>query len=80
MNSVDHDSDYMYRLTQENGSKFVEMTENYRSAHHPVNFANGFLRTIDKRIKMYANYLHEKRRGLGRSNTPSIKVYVSATR
>ena len=45
------DSDYMYRLTQENGSKFVEMTENYRSAHHPVNFANGFLRTIDKRIK-----------------------------
>ena len=27
------------------------MTENYRSAHHPVNFANGFLRTIDKRIK-----------------------------
>ena len=45
------DSDYMYRLTQESGSKFVEMTENYRSAHHPVNFANGFLRTIDKRIK-----------------------------
>ena len=45
------DSGYMYQLAQESGSKFVEMTENYRSAHHPVNFANGFLRTIDKRIK-----------------------------
>ena len=45
------DSGYMYRLAQQSGSKFVEMTENYRSAHHPVNFANGFLRTIDKRIK-----------------------------
>ena len=45
------DSSYMYRLAQENGSTFVEMTENYRSAHHPVNFANEFLKNIDKRIK-----------------------------
>ena len=27
------------------------MTENYRSAHHPVNFANDFLKIIDKRMK-----------------------------
>ena len=27
------------------------MTENYRSAHQPVAFANAFLKTIDKRIK-----------------------------
>jgi len=45
------DSGYMYRLTQENGSRFVEMTENYRSAHHPVKFANEFLKLIDKRMK-----------------------------
>ena len=45
------DSGYMYRLAQEKGSIFIEMTENYRSAHHPVDFANGFLKNIDKRIK-----------------------------
>ncbi|WP_336533864.1 UvrD-helicase domain-containing protein, partial [Bacteroides acidifaciens] len=45
------DSSYMYRLAQESDSTFVEMTENYRSAHHPVAFANAFLKTIDKRIK-----------------------------
>ena len=45
------DSGYMYRLAQESGSTFVEMTENYRSARQPVDFANGFLKNIHKRIK-----------------------------
>ena len=45
------DSGYMYQLTQENGSKFVEMIENYRSARHPVGFANDFLKIIGKRMK-----------------------------
>lgn len=45
------DSGYMYQLAQESGSRFIEMTENYRSAHHPVAFANEFLRFIDKRMK-----------------------------
>ncbi len=45
------DSRYMYRLAQEPGSKFVEMTENYRSARHLVNFANGFVKGIGKRMK-----------------------------
>ena len=45
------DSNHMYRLAQENGSTFAEMTENYRSARHPVDFANGFLKNIDNRIK-----------------------------
>lgn len=45
------DSSYMYRLAQETESTFVEMTENYRSARHLVDFANGFLRIIDNRIK-----------------------------
>lgn len=44
-------SDYMYQLAQESGSKFMEMTENYRSAHQPVCFANEFLKAIDNRIK-----------------------------
>lgn len=45
------DSGYMYQLAQELGSKFIEMTENYRSAHHLVNFANGFVKGISKRMK-----------------------------
>jgi len=45
------DSDYMYQLSRDSGSRLVEMTENYRSAKHPVKFANDFSRTIKKRIK-----------------------------
>ena len=45
------DSGYMYRLAQEQGSRFIEMTENYRSAHHLVDFANGFAKCIGKRMK-----------------------------
>lgn len=45
------DSEYMYRLAQESGSRFIEMTENYRSAKHLVNFANGFAKGISKRMK-----------------------------
>ena len=44
-------SEYMHRLTKEPGSKFFEMTENYRSAHHLVNFANEFVKSIGKRMK-----------------------------
>ena len=57
------DSDYMYRLSQETGSTFVEMTENYRSAHQPVDFANGFLKTIHKRIKSTAIISMRKEKG-----------------
>ena len=45
------DSRYMFQLTQNAGSRFFEMTENYRSAIHPVDFANGFARNIHKRMK-----------------------------
>ena len=44
-------SEYMYRLSLEPGSKLIEMTENYRSAIHPVNFANEFMKTAGKRMK-----------------------------
>lgn len=41
----------MYQLAQEPGSRFIEMTENYRSTQHPVNFANDFVKTIGERMK-----------------------------
>lgn len=45
------DAGYMFRLTQEPGSRFVEMTENYRSARHVVAFANEFVKAIGRRMK-----------------------------
>lgn len=45
------DSCYMYYLSQESGSKLIEMTENYRSAASPVNFANDFVKAVNNRIK-----------------------------
>lgn len=45
------DSRYMAQLLQEPGSRFIEMTENYRSSRHVVDFANVFVRGIGKRMK-----------------------------
>lgn len=45
------DSGYMYQLARQDGSTLVEMTENYRSAHSPVRFANEFSRKMSGRIK-----------------------------
>lgn len=45
------DAGYMFRLTQEPGSRFVEMTENYRSSRHVVAFANEFVKGIGRRMK-----------------------------
>ena len=45
------DSKHMFRLTQEQGSRLIEMTENYRSACHVTDFANGFARNISHRMK-----------------------------
>lgn len=45
------DSSYMYMLTKENGSRFVEMTENFRSSRSTVAFANGFAGQLQHRIK-----------------------------
>ena len=45
------DSGYMFRMSQQPGSRFIEMTENYRSASHPVRFANSFVRYISNRMK-----------------------------
>lgn len=45
------DSRYLYHLSRMEGSRFVEMTENYRSASHIVAFANGFAQGIRHRMK-----------------------------
>ena len=43
---------YLKQLANEPGSKFVEMTENYRSARHLVNFTNDFIKRIGNRMKI----------------------------
>lgn len=44
-------SSYMRLLLTEAEGRFVEMTENYRSARHVVAFANAFVRAIPGRMK-----------------------------
>lgn len=45
------DSSHMFQLAKGSGSRFVEMTENYRSSRHVVEFANMFLKNIGNRLK-----------------------------
>ena len=45
------DSLYLYQLSKEPGSRFIEMIENYRSSKHVVDFANAFVKVIGKRMK-----------------------------
>ena len=45
------DSRYLYRLSRLEGSRFVEMTENYRSSAAVVEYANFFSRKIRRRLK-----------------------------
>lgn len=45
------DSQYMKRLLEESGSRFIEMTENYRSSRRVIGFANEFVRGISGRMK-----------------------------
>jgi len=45
------DSRYMQKLAQMDGSRFVEMTCNYRSSRHVVDVANSFARNISNRLK-----------------------------
>ena len=45
------DSQFLYQLTKEPNSRFIEMTENYRSSRHVVHFANSFANIISRRMK-----------------------------
>ncbi len=45
------DSQYLYQLSQLPGSRFIEMTENYRSSQHVVAFSNSFAQCIGRRMK-----------------------------
>lgn len=44
-------SQYLYELTRTEHSRFIEMTENYRSLRHIVDAANDFARNIRQRMK-----------------------------
>ena len=46
------DSQYLYQLSKEPNSRFIEMTENYRSSKHVVNFANTFAKGLCRRMKV----------------------------
>lgn len=45
------DSRYMTKLLKVSEARFIEMTENYRSSRHVVDFANVFVRGIGGRLK-----------------------------
>ena len=45
------DSQHMQKLAQIEGSRFIEMTDNYRSSRHVVNVANRFASYIRNRLK-----------------------------
>lgn len=45
------DSKYLSQLLQVANSRFIEMTDNYRSCSHIVNFANSFVSKIESRMK-----------------------------
>ncbi len=45
------DSCYMFDLLQRPDARFIEMTDNYRSSRHVVDFANAFAPMIGKRMK-----------------------------
>ena len=45
------DSKYLYELTRLPGSRFVEMTENYRNSSRVVEFSNFFAQRIRNRLK-----------------------------
>ncbi len=44
-------SKYMTKLLHESNSRFIEMTENYRSSQHIVKYANTFVSSIRNRMK-----------------------------
>lgn len=45
------DSKYLRELTKGSDARLIEMTENYRSSKHIVNFANAFVTNIQDRMK-----------------------------
>lgn len=45
------DSRFMSQLLNESGARLIEMTENYRSSRHVVDFANAFVKGVGRRMK-----------------------------
>lgn len=47
------DSRYMTQLLKESNARSIELTENYRSSRHVVDFANAFVNQIEGRMKTH---------------------------
>ena len=58
------DSKYLFKLTSLSDSRFVEMTENYRSSINVVEYANQFSRKIHGRMKQTPIVSMSKDRGV----------------
>lgn len=57
------DSRYLYQLSQEQGARLVEMTENFRCSHHVVDFANTFAKGIGRRMKTMPGFAKRREQG-----------------
>ena len=58
------DSKYLYELSRLQGSRFLEMTENYRSSKEVVEYANFFSRKIRGRLKRTPIVSKAKEKGI----------------
>ena len=71
------DSSYMMRLSQEPEARLVEMTENYRSTHRVVDFANEFVKVINNRIKKSAQSMRRANHHNLKTIGPYLRQYKS---
>ncbi len=56
-------STFMKSLLEETGGRLVEMTENFRSSQHVVNFANAFITRVGNRMKQKPIISAKKEKG-----------------
>ncbi|MDE7379344.1 MAG: RecQ family ATP-dependent DNA helicase [Paraprevotella sp.] len=74
-------SKYMTQLLNDSGGRFIEMTENYRSSRHVVNFANAFVQKIRHRMKSTPIVSMSNEKGfVGITQHSSIYMYAPLVR
>ena len=81
-------SKYMYELTKTSGSRFIEMTDNFRSSKSIVNSSNSFVKNIQHRLKKspiisernedgWVEVIHHKSNHLYQPIVDSIKSHLN---
>lgn len=74
-------SKYMNQLLNDSDGRFVEMTENYRSSRHVVNFANAFVQKIRHRMKSTPIVSMSNEKGfVGITQHSSVYMYAPLVR